>query len=70
MSAGTSAGDKKKDRISEIKRPKRLQVKIEEATYWRLRSAAALRGQMGVGLLVEEALRAWLEAESERKKIV
>lgn len=47
-----------------IKKPRRLQVTIEEETYKRLKYIAIDRDEMGVSLLVEQALQLWLKAQT------
>jgi len=71
MAKRTSAGDKTSEaRVKKIHKPVRVQVRIEEATFLKIRHAMVDRKEMGISKIVEEALRAWLEAESARKKIV
>jgi len=71
MTESASAGEKTSEaRVKKIHNPVRVQIRIEEDTYLKIRHAAVDRREMGISRIVEEALRAWLEAESERKKIV
>jgi len=51
-------------RVERIKKPKRVQVWIEEETHKALKHKAIDRGVAGVSVLVEEALQLWLETES------
>ena len=53
-----------KGRVKKIHNPVRVQIRIEEATYLKVRHAMVDRKEMGISRIVEEALRLWLEKHS------
>ena len=65
MTANTArASGRERRRVEKIKKPKRVQVWIEEETHKALKHKAIDRGVRGVSVLVEEALQLWLETEA------
>ena len=62
MTESASAGEKtSKAKVRKIQNPVRVQIRIEEATYLKVRHAMVDRKEMGVSRIVEEALRLWLK---------
>ena len=65
MAKNTSAGDKTSEaKVKKIHKPVRVQIRIEEATFLKIRHAMVDRKEMGVSKIVEEALRLWLETHA------
>lgn len=64
MAESVSAGDKTSEaRVKKIEKPVRVQVRIEEETYLKVRHAMVDRKELGISKIVEEALRLWLETQ-------
>jgi len=60
---GAAKEETTRRRVKKINNPVRVQIRIEEATYLKIRHASVDRREMGVSRIVEEALRLWLETE-------